>query len=204
MTHSTPPPAADQQILPPPEDLTVRQALAVLYHLQHWEAIHERRTEPYGPGLFYRQATQVLAGLTNTAPKTALAHLDTRRCFVCNDPTPTIDHLQARANGGPDIIANYALLCRRHNSSKGTKDLLHWWLGEAFAPGDLPRQVLCLYTRLLWQTLPLPTLRESADHVLQTFVQARAASLSRTHLEALYGAAYATCWLATLARKAMP
>lgn len=191
--------------LPPPDDLTRRQALAVLYHLQHWESIHERRAESYGAGLFYRNALPVLHGLTNTAPKTALAHLDTKRCFVCEDPTITIDHLYPRAHGGPDSIANYGLLCRRHNSSKGTKDLLSWWTDQGFEAGQLPRSVLCLYTRILWQTLPADLLRHAAPQVQTAFVQARAALLpSQAHLEALYGAAYVTCWLATLARTEAP
>jgi hypothetical protein len=191
--------------LPPPDDLTLRQALAVLYHLQHWEAIHATRIEPYAAGLFYRQAVPVLHGLANTAPKTALKHFNTRQCYVCESPTVTIDHLFATAKGGPDSIENYGLLCGRHNSSKGSKDLLAWWAFAGFPARQLPREVLCLYTRVLWQHLPGAVLREPATAAVTDFVQARAAALpSRGHLEALYGAAYATCWLARLNSQEAP
>jgi hypothetical protein len=188
--------------IPPPDDLTLRQGLAVLYHLQQWEAIHATRTEPYAAGLFYRQTVPVLHGLANTAPSTALKHFNTRQCYVCESPTVTIDHLLATAAGGPDTMQNYGLLCGRHNSSKGRKDLLTWWATQAFPAHQLPRAVLCLYTRILWQTLPDAMLRELAPPAVTDFIQARAAALpSPGHLEALYGAAYATCWLAGLARK---
>lgn len=180
--------------LPPPEDLTLREGLAVLYHLQQWEAAHLQRVEPYGPAFFYNRVESVYKGLANTAPKTALHHLDTRQCFVCGSPAVTIDHLMARHVGGPDTVTNYGLLCRNHNSSKGTKDLLSWWEDAGFAPCLLPRQVVCLYTRIQWQTLPRLQRLCPAPSALGRFVQARMGSLpSRLHSEACYGAAYATC-----------
>lgn len=178
----------------PPEDLTIREGLAVLYHLQQWEVAHLHRVEPYGPGFFYNRVESAYKGLANTAPKTALGHLATQQCFVCGSEAVTIDHVMARHVGGPDTVANYGLLCRSHNSSKGTKDLLGWWDSAGFDPLLLPRQVLVLYTRIQWQTLSRQSRQAPAPDPLTRFVQARTTVLpSRGHYEACYGAAYATC-----------
>jgi hypothetical protein len=189
--------------IPPPDDLTVRQGLAALYLLQQWEVVHARPLpKPYAPGLFYKSVLPVVHGLTNTSPKTALKHFNTRQCYVCDSPTVTIDHLFATAAGGPDTMQNYGLLCGRHNSSKGSKDLLSWWVDSGFDPCALPRQVVCLYTRVLWQTLPLVRLQAPASVALQRMVQARAGHLpGLDYLEALYGAMYAVCWRATWERQ---
>lgn len=191
----------------PPADLTIREGLAVLYHLQQWEVAHQARVEPYGPGFFYHRVESAYKGLANTAPKTALGHLATRQCFVCGSEAVTIDHLMARHVGGPDTVANYGLLCRTHNSAKGTKDLLSWWDSAGFDPLLLPRQVVCLYTRIQWQTLSRLQRQAPASGALSRFVQARTQVLpSRGHYEACYGAAYATCcveeWQARTQEKA--
>jgi len=74
------------------------------------------------------------------------------RCGGALSSNSTGDHIISKAQGGADGAENYLPLCGRCNSSKGTKDLLTWWvsfLGRS--PADLSDDVLCAYARLLYR-----------------------------------------------------
>ena len=54
----------------------------------------------------------------------------------------------ALENGGSPGLGNFVPLCRRCNSSKGTRDLLEWWYRRGASVADLPDDVLTTYVRL--------------------------------------------------------
>lgn len=127
-----------------------------LYALQQWECLGlTREGRPYGPGFFPKAIPAILAGLNHLSRTTVLKHLATPVCLACALPIDLSktrgDHLIPLARGGTESLENTLLLCRRCNSSKGTKDVLEWWLFLAREPFTLPRRVLVLYARLSWQ-----------------------------------------------------
>lgn len=177
--------------------LTKGHGLIALYALQQWEAFAPRYQTPLDHSYFYKHLQTFLAGLTNPTRHTAMKHLVTGACFVCGQPTvPTTigDHLIARADGGPESIQNMALLCGPHNSSKGRKDLLAWWMTKAWPIAQLPRTILCLYCRIHWQHYGEAVVHEPIPEAMATFLLGRADLLpSDTHRNAVFGAAYAAC-----------
>jgi hypothetical protein len=52
-------------------------------------------------------------------------------CVACGDIADTLDHIVPMVRGGQDIASNIMRLCRRCNSSKGSKTPSEW-------RGDLP------------------------------------------------------------------
>lgn len=191
---------------PLPDDFTHAHGLIALYGLQQWEAMGQG----YAPGYFYKLTTiaSLLHGLANTTRHTAFGHLATAACLVCDAPIDLTrtegDHIIPRAAGGSDVLQNTLLFCRRCNSSKGTKDLLAWWQDKGYDPLALPRTVVCLYARALWQHWEYPGLRVHACPLaLRTFLTARLRPLpSDEHRIALIGAAYAaSAYVAWLGRE---
>ena len=183
---------------PMPEDLSMRHGLFALYALQEWECLRHPSDGPYKPGVFYNKVFGILNGLHNPTRKTALHNLANAECTACGDPVSlanTIgDHLVAVRAGGPESIQNTILLCRRCNSSKGSKDLLVWWMEKTYPPALLDRRILCLYARMNWQLRPNTFLDNPLHSSIAAFLQCRAASLpTEAHRIALYGATYAGC-----------
>lgn len=177
-----------------PFDFSWHEALYSLYALQHYEAMDKQ----YGPGVFYTQIFSVLAGLENSSAKTLLKHLSTPECVVCREFVDTSkgggrDHIIPLSQGGPDTMENSMVLCRQHNSSKGAKDLLEWWLWKGWEATALPRNILCLYARIMWQHLNgILTQAYDLPEEIREFVTARAGGLpSAEHRLALYGSTYA-------------
>ena len=182
----------------PPGDLSLRHGIAALFYLQHWEAANERRHEPYGPGLFYHQVLPVFHGLKNISRETVLRHVQAETCVACtahvNIGRSELDPIIPKSHGGPDSLENSMGLCRRCNASKGQKDLLEWWSDKGFGVAALPRNILCLYARIIWQHSPEEKLSVLASDALVAFLSARAALLpSDAHRIALYGGAYLVC-----------
>lgn len=185
---------------PPP--LTHGQGLLALYMLQNWECFAPRKVgDPYAPGYFPRHVASALHGIANRTRKTALGQVGAAVCLGCGtsvDLTRTEgDHLIAKAYGGRETLQNTVVLCRPCNSSKGTKDLLEWWLFKGKPVADLPRSVLCVYTREHWDLWGVQVHREPLRAYMATFLTQRAASLpTDAHREALYRAAVVACALA--------
>jgi 5-methylcytosine-specific restriction endonuclease McrA len=186
-----------RQDAPLPEEFSHAHGLYTLYGLQQWEAMEQR----YSAGYFYKWSTirGLLRGLHNATRQTSFKHLATEQCWACGTPVSLSqtrgDHILALAHGGTDTLQNTLLLCRPCNSSKGTKDLLQWWLDKERAIPSLPRSVLCLYARALWQHHTPTRLRQvEAPPALRDFLIGRLAVLpSDEHRVALIGAAYAAC-----------
>ena len=185
---------------PIPADLTRRHALCALYALQDWECLPTTRPDPYAPGFFYNRIAGMMNGLANISRDTALRHMASATCLVCDAPidlrNSTLDHLMPLNDGGPQSPSNVLMLCRRCNSSKGAKDLLEWWQWKGYKVPDLPRNILCLYARIYWQHLGAERLAHPAPEATRTFVAARLQVLpSDPHRIALMGAVYAGCAL---------
>jgi hypothetical protein len=175
------------------DPLTHRQTLFALYAVQQWECLAPpKQGDHYARGYFYQQVWGILKGLNEHSRKTIMYHLDWARehgCFVCGNPDTTDDHIIARKRGGPNDLRNALRLCQRCNSSKGTKDLLAWWLQDRKAV-ELPRNILCLYCRIVWQTTDV--LDEAPPSTTTAFLYGRLLALpSFEHITALYGAAFA-------------
>lgn len=183
---------------PIPDDLTKGHGLVALYALQQWESFAPNYPEPLAHSYFYKNLESFLHGLENVSRKTALKHIDTRTCLVCDTTVDlshsVLDHIIARALGGPEALQNSIVLCRRCNSSKGTKDLLEWWQFKGYPVESLPRNVVCLYARMHWQHYGEAVLAQAIPPFMQAFLLQRAAMLpTDQHRIALYGVAYAGC-----------
>lgn len=179
-----------------PADLRLRKGIFILYAMQHFESTM-RNGKLYGPGLFYKQVEPVLKGLKNLGSRrTTLNHLNDPRCVVCGDAVSTLqgrkfDHIIPTSAGGPDDMANMMVLCKTHNSSKGKKDLLDWWMSKGWRAADLQRSILCLYARLMWayHGRILPGVDIAPDY-MRAFIEERSKALfPKEHIVAMYGSA---------------
>jgi hypothetical protein len=179
-----------------PYDFQWREALVTLYSLQHFEAMCERGTT-YAPNTFYNSIFNVLSGLRNGASrKTILKHLDRPECIVCHEPMGlsgrVLDHIIPKHLGGEDNLENTMVLCRNHNSSKGKKDILEWWVSKEWKAADLPRNILCLYARIMWKNIDrIYDDPHDLPNYVRLFIAERASPLSEDHIVALYGSTYA-------------
>lgn len=111
-------------------------------------------------------------------------------CFVtgCENPITgsNRDHLIPKRFGGKENLENTSNLCTSHNSSKGSKDLIEWWVWKEWNAMDLPRSILCLYTRLMWEAVD--HIHDDLPDYIRLFITQRAASFpSDEHRVALYG-----------------
>src|SRR5437588_12354 len=104
--------------------------------MQQWEAFAPQYARPLAAGYFYGHIPDMLNGLANPTRQTAFRHLASGVCVVCQTPCDLGhtegDHIIPRHTGGSNSVQNTLLLCRRHNSSKGVKDLLAWWLEKDY------------------------------------------------------------------------
>lgn len=123
----------------------------------------------------------------------ALRQIRSQICVACErptSPTSTGDHLIPIAKGGPQAPYNFMSLCQSCNSSKGTKDLFEWWYGAKGRPlTDLPKDIICMYARLMYQQLSVIQLEQPApdplvqclrQYFLQTPLKLRAAIFRST------------------------
>jgi hypothetical protein len=173
---------------------TFGQGLAALYFLQHWESMHPERLPdgPYAPSYFTKRYPEIVAGLANDTLKTVLHHIGHARCACCAtsidvSKVDRADHIIANHWGGKNVHWNLLLLCRSCNSSKGTRDLLEWWMYKSYPVMQMPRAVLCLYTRAHWQHFGVQVHLEPLPAWMEAFLVARAAALpSEAHRQALY------------------
>ena len=55
------------------------------------------------------------------------------KCAYCGDKKhPTIDHIVARAKGGPDFTKNVVCCCHSCNQDKGHQDWEEWYFNQEF------------------------------------------------------------------------
>lgn len=189
------------QDLSVPDDFTFRHLLYCCYAIQQWECLKQPLDSPYRPGYFYNAIEGILHGLETTSRTTALRHHHTSTCIACDEPVDItrsrLDHIMPLAKGGKEDLSNALVLCRSCNSSKGTKDLLDWWLWKARNPLALDRRVLCLYARIHWQEAALDWLRSPCSDLQRQFLATRVKQLPTSqHHVTLYASTYAGCGLA--------
>ncbi len=130
-------------------ELTLRDSLYAIYsiHEYRWAAVYGKF---YPPGFF--TGRQHFYGIFNESRRAAL-YLSRQPCIVCDEPIPETsryDHLIPTSQGGRDSISNIMPLCRRHNSSKGKKDLFEWagwWENWTRIPVETSLDILCIYAR---------------------------------------------------------
>ncbi len=114
--------AAARQCLPP---------VRALYHALQWHAAPTWAVHP--AGLAYRGKT------IGSAPSwRAVIRRDP--CGYCGGPGGTIDHVIARAAGGPDDSRNTAGACRACNTAKADRPLLVFLVARraAMPPDPVP------------------------------------------------------------------
>ncbi len=134
--------------------------LLCLYLLTDWLWLARNRNE-FGPSWFRSQG--LMTGICRENRGILFALIRRETCLCCEallTPNSTGDHIVSRDAGGPDGAQNYMPLCRSCNSSKGSNDLLHWWIvKKQRSVLELPAEVLTAYARLTY-ALYLRTGRE--------------------------------------------
>lgn len=161
--------------------LTRKQVLIAYYAMQAWErGGRDPKGEPYAPSWFLTQAQGFYTGIGREDRKNALRLIRRWSCLVCNEPMEDDsegDHMIPLAAGGRWGVVNFLPLCQPHNSSKGKKDLIAWWIAKAFPVEPLLPDALTLYCRNNWQSLAGPMLCATAPVYMMAFLDLLAARL---------------------------
>lgn len=72
-----------------------------------------------------------------------------RRCIYCGNKSElSFDHIIPLNRGGPDVISNQVLACKKCNSSKSDKDIFYWYGIER--KEEVPKLVLSKYLKLVY------------------------------------------------------
>lgn len=99
-------------------------------------ASRERRSEFQRPRKNERQIkrSRVIAERSFEISEKEVARLYASACMECgSDESPSIDHIIPLSRGGSHSIGNLTTLCRKCNSSKGSKTLVEWRKHKALA-----------------------------------------------------------------------
>jgi HNH endonuclease len=131
--------------------VTNQQALVALYLLQDFKRGLDAG-QVFSTAWLWRQG--VLVGLMTESRKASARLVRRTDCLACGAELAadtTGDHVIARANGGSNGLGNYLPMCKRCNSSKGTRGLLEWWRQRGRHATELPPDVLAVYARLTFR-----------------------------------------------------
>ena len=135
-------------------NLTNYECLCSIYAIQNFiKAINSRSGkygESYGPGFFTNRCQY--SGIFRESRKVVM-RLIRSPCIICGEPlsyNSEGDHVVPVSKGGRDNISNFIPLCKRHNASKGNKDLMEWGIQKQFIDRFSP-DVLCTYARETFQ-----------------------------------------------------
>jgi len=180
-----------------PPDFGWQKSLIALYSLQQFEHTMDRGIT-YSPSTFYKKIQGTLSGIRNYESRTTRKnHLHSAKCTACQEPIDIrgkqLDHIVPKALGGTDHASNEMLLCRSHNSSKGKRDLLDWWMIKGWDPLSLPRNVICLYARSMWHHIEHDLFIGPQDppESVRVFITERTRALpTNNHRTDLYGSTY--------------
>lgn len=130
--------------------LTNFQALCALYSIHNFARANSGKKDgfdyPYGEGFFSNHIQ--FTGLFRVSRGVTL-RLAKSPCIICKTPLSSVsigDHIIPKSKGGRDGLSNYLPLCKKHNSSKGDKDLIEWMVVKETVR-DIPLDALCAYTR---------------------------------------------------------
>jgi hypothetical protein len=165
--------------------LTWQQALVGLYLVNDWRRV----PRPPSPDWFRRHG--VLTGLAaGTTRRCAIRLARSRTCVGCGSEASENsegDHIVPVSRGGPPGAENYIPMCKRCNSSKGTRDLLEWWHLKGKSAADLPVDVLMAYSRLMLPRLSYErSLASPAPDGVVAIFKELAAPLGDEHRRALW------------------
>ena len=135
-------------------NLTNYECLCSIYAIQNFIRANNNRSdrcgEAYGPGFFTNRCQY--SGIFRESRKVVM-RLIRSPCIICGDPlsyNSEGDHVVPVSRGGRDNISNFIPLCKRHNASKGGKDLMEWGMQKNFIDRFSP-DVLCTYARETFQ-----------------------------------------------------
>ena len=156
--------------------LTNRQAFYLLYAIQQWMWVEQSSpAHGYNPQGYFKKFQPAHWGeyLSRDIRDMAIRQARSYTCVGCGNktsPNSTGDHIIPSAKGGPQTSQNFMPLCKRCNSSKGTKDLFEWWCKAKTRPlAELPKDIICMYARLMYQLLSPAELDQPApDHLLHS------------------------------------
>jgi hypothetical protein len=133
------------------EQLMLIHALIALRAWSHWYYVVSMNPK-YLPGFRILQTgfETALKSLCSENRRTVIRLIVHRRCLFCgtNVGLGQGDHLIPLSEGYYHSVENYAPLCKRCNSSKGTKDLLEWWVEKEKHITELHPDALTVYLRL--------------------------------------------------------
>jgi len=136
------------------EGLSLRKSLIALRAWSHWHRVVSENPK-YFPGLSLLKKGFEAAheSLMSESRKTVLRLAKLGRCVSCGVKVNvgSGDHIVPLSRGGPQSAENFMPLCRRCNSSKGSKDLLEWWIGCGRHIKDLNHDALTIYLRLKYR-----------------------------------------------------
>ena len=134
--------------------LTNYECLCSIYAIQNFVRANNNRSErygeAYGPGFFINRCQY--SGIFRESRKVVM-RLIRSPCTICGEPlsyNSEGDHVVPVSKGGRDNISNFVPLCKRHNASKGNRDLMEWGRQKHFIDRFSP-DVLCTYARETFQ-----------------------------------------------------
>jgi len=134
--------------------LTLKESLIALRAWSHWHRIVSEEPK-YRPGLslLKKGVEAALKSLNSESRKTVLRLARFGRCVSCNVAVNVSsgDHIIPLSKGGPQSAENFMPLCKKCNSSKGSKDLLEWWISGGRHVKDLNHDALTIYLRLRYR-----------------------------------------------------
>jgi hypothetical protein len=87
-------------------------------------------------------------------------------------------HLIPTYKGGPNSVENYSSLCRPCNSSKGTKDMVEWWISKGKTIDQLDLDVVVAYARFVYRMMGEATLLSVAPAYYEIAVRQAATTMS--------------------------
>ena len=100
---------------------------------------------------FFTDIHKLQATLEADSRLVVLQNIADGRCYGCGTRIANIvnqgDHVIPLSAGGPRGMDNFSLMCRWCNASKGSYDLVSWWLKQGRSLLTLDPNVLTIYAR---------------------------------------------------------
>jgi len=85
-------------------------------------------------------------------------------CAYCGDHATTIDHVKAKAKGGPTTVRNCVPACLRCNAAKSHSSVWLWWIKQPFWDFFRAHKLLCWINRTEQPSYALCRSEPATDH----------------------------------------